>query len=125
MAEAFDYVDARNTADELIAEFGQAGAIRKTTAGSGGDPWNPASHTGGSVGDTPCTLVVLDYDASERNGSLIEQGDRRVLIAAGGLAVVPVAGDEVVIAGAAHPIKELSPLNPGGTVVMYEARVGA
>ena len=113
---AFDYTRSRATADRLIARFGQAGAVRRSGAPSG-DPWNPVP---GSPTDHPCTLVDLDYTAREIDGTLIRATDRKVLVAAGGLAVEPSVADRIVIAGTALEIVRVSPLAPGGTIVMYE-----
>ncbi|WP_146617680.1 hypothetical protein [Rhodoplanes serenus] len=113
---AFDYARSRATADRLIARFGQSGAIRRAGAPSG-DPWNP---TAGESTDHPCALVVLAYDTREIDGTLIRSSDRKVLVAAGGLAVEPTAADRIVIGGTALEIVRVAPLAPGGTVVLYE-----
>lgn len=112
----FDYTRSRAAADRLIARFGQAGAVRRSGAPSG-DPWNPVP---GEPTDHTCTLVVLDYTSMEIDGTLIRATDRKVLVAAGGLAVEPSAADRIVIAGTALEIVRVAPLAPGGTVVLHE-----
>jgi hypothetical protein len=115
----FNYTRSRATADRLITRFGQAGAIRRNTAGDG-DPWEPGA---GTDTDHSVQLAVIDYTSRDRDGTLIQQSDRRVLISAQGLAITPTSGDQVVIGGQAYAIIDVKPLEPGGTVVMYEAQV--
>lgn len=122
---AFNYDRSRASADRLIAKFGQAGFIRRSTPGTtgGGDPWYPVSMTGGASADYACTVVVLDYSAGERDGTLIRVEDRKVLIAVGSLEIEPAPQDQIVLGGVAHPIIDVKPLNPGGTNIYFEAQV--
>ena len=69
---AFDYVDARTTAEELIKDFGQAGTLTQTV--NSGLSYDPTQTTT----DHAITLVVLAYDESEIDGSLIEVTDKKV-----------------------------------------------
>lgn len=112
---SFDYARPRATADRLIAKFGQAGAIRRTTAG-GGDPWSP---TPGTTTDHACTLVVTEYSVREREGTLIQARDKKVLVATEGLNIEPTEADQIVVQGQAMEIIDVAPLAPGGDVVMY------
>lgn len=112
----FDYARSRATADRLITRFGQQGAIRRAGAPSG-DPWNP---TPGTSTDHACILVVLDYAASEIDGTLIRATDRKVYVAAGGLAIEPMESDRVVIGGAALEIVRVTTLAPAGVAVYFE-----
>lgn len=125
MPAAFDYARARRTADRLITKFGQPGAIRRGAGSSGGDRTNSLTPAPGAAGDPvdyPCTLVVLDYTAQERAGSLIEQTDRKVLIAAKGLAIEPTNDDALVVGGDEYQIVTVMPLAPGPVSVLWEAQ---
>lgn len=120
---AFDYARSRATADRLIKRFGQAGAIRRSVT-TGGQSWNPGSGSTVTT-DYPCTLVLLDYSAREIDGSLIRATDKRVLIAKADLMIEPLQSDGLVIGGKAYSIMNVSPLSPGGTVVLYEVQARA
>lgn len=113
----FDYARSRATAERLIKRFGQQGAIRRTTM-TGGDPWNPTPETN----DYNCTLVVIEYSLRERESSLIGATDKKVLISPEGLTIEPTASDQVVVGGKPHEIVRVDPLDPGGTVVMWDAQ---
>jgi hypothetical protein len=113
----FDYADAQNTAVELIDEFGQAGALRRTT--SSGDVFNPTQTTT----DYPCTFAVLDYAKGLVDGTLIQQSDQMVYLSTAGLSVTPETTDQLVVAGAALTIVNVKPLAPAGTVLMWELQV--
>lgn len=124
----FNYAKSQATAARLIKKFGQTGAIRRTTM-TGGDPWNPTPETN----DYPCTLVVTEYTLKERESSLVEQNDRKVLISTEGVSIpalpdnpasadAPTVADRLVIGGNVLSIIHVEPLNPGGTVVMWTAQ---
>jgi hypothetical protein len=116
---AFDYSRPQATASRLIARFGQTGAIVRPTLGNGPayDPGEPTdtSHA--------CQMVVLDYDDGERDGTLIKYGDKKVLVSVSGLTIEPKLSDKVSVGGSSHEIMAIKPLNPGGTVVMYEIQI--
>lgn len=113
---SFNYAKSAATADRLIKKFGQTGAIRRTT--TTGDPWDPVV----TETDYACTLVVTEYTLRERESSLIGTTDKRVLISTKDLSIEPTEQDRVVVGGIAHEIVRVDPLNPGGTVVMWEAQ---
>lgn len=125
----FDYGRSKATAARLIKRYGQAGAIRRTTM-TGGDPWNPTPETN----DYDCTLVVIEYSAFERQGSTIGATDKRVLISTEGVTIpaydddpdsanAPTERDQIVVGAKVHEVVRVDPLNPGGTVVMWDAQV--
>lgn len=113
---AYNYASSQATADRLIAHFGQAGVIRRTT--STGDAWNPTQ----TSTDYDCTLVVLDYSTTEKNGTLIQAKDRKVLIATDGLTIEPTDADKLVIGSAVYSIVSVKPLSPAETVILYEVQ---
>ena len=116
-----DYADIRTDADAAITEAGQPGFLRRMTAGSGLDPWNPGS---GAVTDYPVVFVLLDYAARDRDGTLIRQNDQQALIRAGGLPVEPTDADQLVDAsGLSFEIVAMRPLAPGGVALLYQAQV--
>jgi hypothetical protein len=120
---SFNYARSQQTAERLIKRFGQTGAIRKTTAGSG-DPWNPGA---GTAADTPCTLAITNYSERDRDGTLIQQGDRKAIVApkhnGALLSVVPENGDQLVVDGVPYQIVNIDRIAPAGTVVLYEIQI--
>ncbi|WP_052715691.1 hypothetical protein [Devosia chinhatensis] len=126
MAESFDYEESRQDANELIAEFGQNGAIRRTVVTPPAHPWEEGTET---TVYHAVTLVVLPMDEKRIDGTLILTGDRQVLIALNGLPVGPAVGDVImfngafsagVYAGEEWTIAKLDMLAPAGIMVMYD-----
>lgn len=111
----FDYARSKATADRLIAKFGQAATllVPKNT----GTSYNP---TMGAPDRHDVTVVVTDYKTSEVDGARILAMDRKVLQAVGKLVIVPTPAHKLEIGGVAHAIVNVIPLNPGGTIVLYE-----
>lgn len=116
-----DYVTIREAADDAINEAGQSGYLRKTTAGTGTDPWNTGS---GTVTDYPVRFVLVDYAERDRDGTLVQVNDRQAIIAVGALTVEATEADKLVDAsGTVFEIVAMRPLSPGGVVLLYQAQV--
>lgn len=116
---AFNYAQAKATADRLIARFGQSGYIRRTP--TTGAAYNP---TQGTPADHACTFVITDYTSRQIDGTRILAGDKKALVAVGALSITPGTADRLLDPSApGYKIVEAMPLNPGGTVVMYEMQV--
>lgn len=114
----FDYARAQATALRLLDKFGAAGAIVRDVPGSG-PVWNPGepvptAHT--------CTMAVLKFDNKDIDGTLIKASDKKVYIAAKGLAIVPVTTDRLLIGNVSHTIIRVMPLNPAGASVYFEVQ---
>lgn len=114
---SFDYAKSKVTADRLIARFGQTGKIRRPS--KTGPAYDP---TEGSPNDKACKFVVLEYENREVDGSRVLQTDKKVLLAAGGLAFAPALSDRLLIGGVEHSLINVKPLSPAGSVVFYEAQ---
>ena len=114
---AFDYAASQATAARLIANFGQAGSIRRVT--NTGDAYSPTQATA----DTAVTCVVTDYAHRERDGTYIQARDRKVYVSALDLAITPTPADKFVLGAMVYDIVSVGPLEPGGTVVLFELQV--
>ena len=117
------YSEMAATALEMITEFGQPVTITKTEPGEY-DPDIGGEAPGASV-EQIAQGILLDFTGLEfQNNSLIKQGDRKLKIAAKGLAWVPGLLDRVVAQGRnwsiVPPLKEV---NPAGTPILYELQV--
>jgi hypothetical protein len=53
------------------------------------------------------------------NGVLVLTDDQFVILAASGLAIVPIAGDLLIITGVSYTIMTMIPVRPGGVDLMY------
>lgn len=108
---------------EMITEFGQPVTIRATTVGE----YDPDTGTvpPDTVTDQTAQGILLDFTGQEfQNNSLIRQGDKKLKIAAQGLAWAPDLLNKVIIQGRTWsivpPLKEIS---PAGTQILYELQV--
>lgn len=108
------YDEMRGVAEEMIAEFGQTGAIRRTTLS--GPSYDPVE----TDLDHPCTLVDLDVEERSIDGALVLRGDRTVYLSTEGLSIEPLRTDQVVIGGNPHTIVDVKPLQPAGLIVFWE-----
>ncbi|NMY04638.1 hypothetical protein HBO12_16890 [Pseudomonas sp. WS 5059] len=108
---------------EMITEFGQPVTISKTEQGEY-DPETGGEAPGATV-EQIAQGILLDFTGIEfQNNSLIKQGDKKLKIAAQGLAWVPGLLDKVAAQGRTWsivpPLKEIS---PAGTPILYELQV--
>ncbi len=70
----------------------------------------------------PCVLAVLKFDNKDIDGTLIRASDKKVYIAAKGLAIVPTTTDKLIIGGMSQTIIRVMPLNPARMVVYFEVQ---
>lgn len=108
---------------EMITEFGQPVTISKTESGEY-DPEIGGEVPGATV-EQIAQGILLDFTGQEfQNNSLIRQGDKKLKIAAQGLAWVPGLLDKVVVQGRTWSIvPPLKEVNPAGTPILYELAV--
>jgi hypothetical protein len=117
------YEEMAMVAVELITEFGQPVTLRDIVKGG----YNPA--TGATAPDTVFERIapgiLADYTGREfQANSLIQQGDKKLKIAAAGLASPPALQSKVVIQGKTWSIvPPLKEINPAGTPLLYELQV--
>lgn len=125
--EKFDYAELAADADELLQEFGQNGFIRRQVPGNG-----PANNPGKpTTKNYSANLVIVDYSAYERDGTLILATDKRAYVSSIGLKTADgQALDEikptdklVEVSGQIWTIVRAMPLSPAGTIVCYDVQV--
>jgi len=110
---AFDYTRSRQTAERLIARFGQSATLRQIT--NSGTEWAPTQ----TETDTTITVVDLNERVRDNSGTLVGQTQRTLLVSTSA-GVTPGKGDKVFIGGAWHEVSEVRPLSPGGAVILHE-----
>src|SRR4051812_734909 len=91
----YNYYGIRARADKTINRYGMTAALRVSAPGSS-DPYDPGS---GVNTDFPVTVVVTEFDEREKDGSLIQATDRKVIVSAEGIPVVPSQGQQLLIQG--------------------------
>jgi hypothetical protein len=118
---AFDYIESRTDADELIEEFGRTIAIRRIT--NSGPPWEPTQ----TETDFPTFAVRLAFTLKQLQTRNVQATDQRWLVAAGPLAALGITEvhptDKLVIDGVALEIAPLDPLQPATVPVLFDCQV--
>ncbi|KRA63117.1 hypothetical protein [Rhizobium sp. Root651] len=108
------YDEMREVAEEMIAEFGMPGAIRRSV--KTGPDYDPEI----TETDYACTLVTMEYDDAKVDGTLIRKTDKMIYVSTAGLAITLADSDKLIAAGEVYAIENLKPLSPAGIVVYYE-----
>jgi hypothetical protein len=118
---SFDYADIANTADELLAEFGQACSLGSVTDGA----YDPATGEAAPATTTHAiTAAIFAYPQRFVDGTLIRVGDKRALVSPVGLTVDPKPGDTLTdAAGKVYQVIDAKPTAPAGTVVLWTLQV--
>lgn len=108
---------------DMITEFGQPVIIQALTAGE----YDPDTGTAppDTITEQTAQGILLDFSGQEfQNNSLIKQGDKKLKIAAQGLAWAPDLLNKVIIQGRTWSIvPPLKEINPAGTPILYELQV--
>lgn len=123
----FNYGRSVATANRMIKRAGKTAQLRRRAAGSddGSHSWNsgPASTP---PEDRPINVVVTSYSINEVDGENILATDLKVFASTEGVTVPPDKQlDQLIIDGKEHEIKNVDPLKPGDTLVLWEMQVGA
>jgi hypothetical protein len=115
---AYDYGILRRSVDAIVERFGMAATLRRSTATGTFDP---------TLVNADSDIVVLfsEYTDSQRDGTLIQAGDRRALIKAGDIETVPAPGDQIVTDDATYAIVNVMSHSPAGVAVLYEVQARA
>ena len=116
----FNYDKAAKTALNLITKFGATQKIRCATNTSPSNPWEPPTT---SNTDYPCQAVVTEYSAREIDGVNILATDRRAVVAAAGLAIVPATTDLLLLDSTVYTIARVKHIKPANVVIAYELQV--
>ena len=117
------YARMQDTALRLIGQYGVTCQITSKGVQGGFDPI-----TGAPLDDLPpvtqtAQCVLLDYSAEMKAmaDSLIESGDKKILIAAKGV-TEPKLSDKITVGDKAYTVAEVTNLNPNTTPLVYEVR---
>jgi hypothetical protein len=115
----FDYAGLRdNTAEPLLARFGKSATLVQPGTPSGPE-WDP---TPGESTESTVTVVETRFNIEDREGSLVQVGDRMFLVSTAGGAV-PALADKLTIDSATYQIINVKPLKPGSVTMLYRLHV--
>lgn len=120
---AVDYTALANVAEQLIDENGRAITIRTRsgTLPNPAEPWKPAA---GGTGTPIATIGFFDnYDNDERGLTQIQDGDKRLLVKAKGLAASITLDDEIVDGTQIWQIVNVNEITPAAVAIYYELQV--
>lgn len=111
-------------ADRQIKDKGQAVTITKQTPGS----YNTSTGVATVTTSAQYSYGVV-FPVNDRNidGTLIKQGDKRLLLSvlntAGAALTAPSINDTVTVGSVTYTITDIKPLAPAGTVLYYDCNI--
>lgn len=118
MTDTAFYTGLRETADDLLTDYGQTMTLTSVVAPS---DYNPADGDATNTEtDYPVTGALIDIASEQVDGTTIFATDQRILLSAEGLSVTPKADDNIVVSSASYKIIRVKPINPGGIAVVYD-----
>lgn len=120
MTDLFDYIRLSKRAADLIYRYGDACTVKNYVDTPNPSPFDPPTRT---ETNWPTRGVFLKYKDSEIDGTLVRQGDQRVLLAGWGNQT-PVKGQgRIVRGGEDWAIIEVSILRPDPVTMLYNVQV--
>lgn len=114
------YDELAQAAVDLLNELGQLVLLSRAVGGGGYDP-DAGAVDEGDVDVWSANGVEFNYTQREVDGTLIQQGDRRILIAPT-LGTTPQSGDVVTLGAKRLEVVNSKPLQPAGVVVLHEVQ---
>ncbi len=121
MVDKWDYAEDVADAKEMIAEAGQVGKIVRSGSVTG-DRWDPEYS---ASGETECTFVELEYTTEEIDNSSVKIGDKKLLMSVEGVDPAPDTSCQVEVGDVPYQVIKVTPLSPGGVVIMWTVQVRA
>ena len=79
--------------------------------------------TPGGTTTHPCTLILSSYAARDRDGTVVQVGDLKAIVAADGLAIVPDGGDRLTVGDKTYGVVSVRTVQPGGVPLYHELQV--
>lgn len=111
---SFDYGPLAKLAEAQMKDKGRSVTLRLETA-----TFLPATGVTTLVNtDSPVNAVFTDFEAGQIDGTLILQGDKKVLIAA--REATPTTGHKIVDGARTWNIVSVKEITPGPTALLFE-----
>ena len=114
------YDATKVSAAKAIKKSGVAMTLNHKGTTAATNPWDSPTETTTAY---PCNGVITNYSAHEIDGTVIRRDDRKVLLAAGGLAVTPTTADTLTIGGVELAIMHVEPIAPSNDPIIYTVQV--
>lgn len=121
----FNYAKSAATAQKLLANFGKDVTVRRQTAGA----YDPATSSATITNvDVIAKGALFDYSRMQYGqntavGTLIQTGDKRLLLSPLNFTSDPVATDLIIADGFTWTIIDIKILRPAGVTVMYDIQI--
>lgn len=110
---------AKATTHRILSLYGQLVTLKHSEPGV----YDPETGTVGTV-VTSQTAVAVEQSYLQRDidGTVVQQGDKKLLLTATNLSA-PMVGDSCTVQGVIYAIKNVSCLSPDGTAILYELQL--
>ena len=119
------YEKMQKTSNRLLVSKGQAVVLKHTVVGE----YVPGSGVETTVSTQYGTGAVVDWENQAIDGTIIRQGDRRLLLSAlntaGAALTAPAIEDTATVGGVTYTITQVKQTNPAGTVILYTCNMRA
>jgi hypothetical protein len=102
---------------EVARDVGD-GSFEVTLLEPAAQPVNPWDSPAGAPTEHAVNAIVQDYPASMIDGTLVQQGDKRIMISA--TVVRPEVNWRVIDRGTSYAIMMIRELGPSGVALYYE-----
>lgn len=104
------------------AEVGNGTALTGTIIRTSGADESTYPPTLGSDNEYACTLIMMDYEDRDRDGTQITASDAKAMIAADA-ETDPRNGDKLRVLGKTFSVVNVVPEQPGGVVLYWMAQI--
>ena len=113
-----NYVALAARIAKLIEKMGKPLTLRSYAAAT----YDPVTqtYTAGAATDVSVFGVEEKYNTHEVDGTLIQAGDRKFIVAS---STVPALDMKLVYGSVEYPIVAVNPLQPGATTLYYDIQV--
>jgi hypothetical protein len=121
----FNYTKAAASAEQLLRNFGKNVTVRKQVAGT----YDPATSSAAITNvDTTAKGALLNYTRMQYGqhteaGTLIQVGDKKLLLSPVNLTSDPTASDLIIAGGFTWNIIDVKTLRPADVTVLYEIQL--
>ena len=114
------YRRCRAAAGRLLERYGTSVTLRHHQPGA----YDPArGETASTWSEYSLSGLVRDYRQDQVDGSLVQDGDREVILAAQRGGEPPAPGDRLLLAGESYTIVQVKTLEPGGLALLHQCQV--
>ncbi len=110
----------RTTALRLLERYGTTVTLRRYQPGT----YDPASgESSPTWSQYSLAGLVRDYRQEQVDGSLVQSGDRELVLAGEDHVPAPAPGDRVLLADAAYTVVQVKTLEPGGLPLLHQCQI--